>query len=210
MSERKKVPSDDYSKLMNAIDSIVKCYSSLKLQSFDEVKVVQFHEIAKTIDRLKEAGAEIPNELRRLKIELSYHAKASEDSEKIIKKCLDELQEIEVRLVRTLTNVRHSISRLSGARQTKNKRYVKRSSPAILSKEIRKALRELGWSAKKSEVLQKVRFNMEGKFKPQDLERDVRGVLNWERWIVAEKDKMLKTGAMMAGAGFGIWALRRK
>ncbi len=44
--------------------------------------------------------------------------------------------------------------------------------------------------------------------KPLDLERDSRDVLNWERWVVAEKTKMTKEGKITAGSGFGIWELR--
>jgi hypothetical protein len=33
-----------------------------------------------------------------------------------------------------------------------------------------------------------------GKFKLQDLEKDVQGNMNWEKWAVAEKTKMIKSG----------------
>lgn len=51
---------------------------------------------------------------------------------------------------------------------------------------------------------------MDGRFKPQDLERDAQGNLNWEKWANAEKNKMVKAGVISANAGFGVWQLHRK
>jgi hypothetical protein len=174
--------------------------------------MVQYNEISKTIERLKESGTEIPGELRRLKIELSLEADEYEKANKMFQNTLSLLKEIEIRLGNSLTEVRSVISRKNSGADSKRKaqRYVKRTSPNILAKEIRKALRELGGSGKKADVFQKMRINLEGKFKPQDIERDAQGNLNWEKWAVVEKIRMTKTGIIKAGSGFGIWELRRK
>jgi hypothetical protein len=199
-------------KLIYFIDEAVKKNALKKQSETQSDRVIQFHEISKTIDRLKEAGTEVPDELRRLKIELSHEAAEYEKSTAEYQNAILVLKELEIRLGNSLTEVRAALARMTSTTNSKPKLrcYVKRTSPSILSKEIRKALREIGGSGKKSDVFQKMKINMQGKFKPQDLERDSQGNLNWEKWAVAEKMKMTKAGVIKAGSGFGIWELRRR
>ncbi len=210
MSKRRSTEKKTPAKLINELDQIVRQLGKNTPPDVSPDKLLQFNEISKTIDRLKENGAKVPDELRRLKIELSHDAEKFENAASGNQEALETLQEIELQLSNSLTLVRATASRLKGTNGTKKKakRYVKRTSPAIIAKEIRKALRELGGSGKKADVLDVIRRNMDGKFKPLDLERDSRDVLNWERWVVAEKTKMTKEGKITAGSGFGIWELR--
>jgi len=76
--------------------------------------------------------------------------------------------------------------------------------------QICKALRELGGVGKKSEVIEKIRSNMDGKFKPDDMKRDSVGVLNWEKWVVSEHSRMIKEGVLTTGLNNRLWELRRK
>jgi len=204
--------SSDPLKLIDILDEVVKKYALKKPSEVQADRVVQFNEISKTIDRLKEVGTKAPDELRRLKIELSHEAAEYEESLFSYQAAVNILKEMEMRLGNSLTMVRATLSSMTGRTDTKAKtrRYVKRTSPTILAKEVRKALRELGGAGKKADVLQKMRLNMEGKFKAEDLEKDNRGNLNWERWTVAEKVKMAKTGVIKTSSRFGIWELRRK
>lgn len=198
--------------LLDILDSILKKYSQIKVPEITEDKLIQYHEISRTIERLKESGASVPDDLRRMKISLSHDAEIYERSTQQRTDTLEVLKLLELRVANSLTEIRSSISRLSpGSAQTqKPKRYVKRTSPAILAKEIRKALRGLGGSGKKADVLKRIQINLEGKFKPQDLERDRQGVMNWERWVVVEKTKMVKEGTLKTGTQHGVWELRRK
>lgn len=154
----------------------------------------------------------MPDDLRRMKISLSHDAELYERSTQERNDALEVLKLLELRVSNSLTVIRSSISKLSAAstQTQKTKRYVKRTSPAVLAKETRKALRELGGSGKKSDVLKRIQVNMDGKFKPQDLERDSQGVLNWERWVVVEKSRMVKEGTLKTGTKHGVWELRRK
>jgi len=210
-AEIKRYMSDPL-KLVDILDEVVKKIALNKPSAIKADRMVQFNEISKTIERLKEAGTEIPDELRRLKIELSLEAAEYEKANSMYQNALVFLKEIEIRLGNSLTEVRAAISRTHSGADSKRRarRYVKRTSPNILAKEIRKALRELGGSGKRADVFQKMRLNLEGKLKPQDIERDAQGNLNWKKWAVAEKIKMTKTGIIKAGSGFGIWELRRK
>lgn len=212
----KAIKLDEYlsdpSPLLEALGKIVKKVSQNRPSEIPIEKVVQYHEVSKTIERLREAGTEVPDELRRLKLDLAKYAEAHKEANENCSQALLVLQDIEGHLNLTLADVRAAISKLSadGSPKGKTKRYVKRTSPTILARELRKAMRQLGGSAKKAEILQVMRENLEGRFKPQDLERDAQGNLNWEKWVVAEKNKMVKDGVIRTGSGFGVWELRRK
>ncbi len=199
-------------KLIDILDGVLKKLALKKPLETQAQKSIQFSEISKTTDRLKEAGIEIPDDLRRLKIELSHEAAEYETATAAYQKTFLVLKEMEIRLGNSLTEVRASLARMTGSDNSKprSRRYVKRTSPSILAREIRRGLREIGGSGRKSEVLHRMKLNMNGKFKPQDLERDSQGNLNWEKWAVAEKMKMTKAGVIKVGAGFGTWELRKK
>jgi hypothetical protein len=199
-------------KLIDILDEVVKKSAQKKPSEIQVDRLVQFNEISKTIDRLKEAGAEAPDELRRLKIALSHDVDEYEIATTAHQNAVFILKELEIRLGNSLTEVRAALAHmtLNSNSKPKSRRYVKRTSPGIIAKEIKKALRQLGGSGKKVDVFEKMKLSMDGKFKPQDLERDSQGNLNWEKWTVAEKMKMIKAGVIKAGSGFGIWELRRK
>jgi len=199
-------------RLIDILDKVIKRYNQKKPPEMKADRVIQYNEISKTIDRLKETGTIVPDELRRLKIELSHEAETYEKENEMFQNAVQVLKVIELRLGNSLTLVRAILSNATNDKKhiPKVRRYVKRTSPAILAKELRKALRELGGSGKKAEVLQKMEQNLNGKFKSQDLEKDVQGNMNWEKWAVAEKTKMIKSGTIKSGSRFGVWELRRK
>jgi hypothetical protein len=199
-------------RLIDILDKVIKRYNPKKPPEMKADRVIQYNEISKTIVRLKETGTIVPDELRRLKIELSHEAETYEKENERFQNAVQILKEIELRVGNSLTLVRSTLSNAANDKRhtPRVRRYVKRTSPAILAKELRKALRELGGTGKKAEVLQKMKQNLNGKFKPQDLEKDVRGNINWEKWAVAEKTKMIKSGTIKSGSQFGVWELRRK
>lgn len=193
-------------KIVDVLDYVIKKLSdqSQKTVTADEIR--QLDEITKAIDRLKNSGAKVPDQLRKLKIQLSSVVTDHENA-------LQTLQTLELRLSHTITDLRAKVKLLGDKSQNSQKpkkRYVKRTSPTLLRKEITKALRELGGAAKRSEILDKIRANMDGKFKPADLERDSKEVLNWEKWVVADRTKMIKEGVLKSGGNQKIWELRRK
>ncbi len=206
MAERYSQYIKDPAKIVDILDTVIKKLSEQCHAKDTCNKAVQLDEISKTIARLKDSGASIPDELRKLKIELSTVVTEHENVNRV-------LQAVEIRLSNTITDLRARIKQLADRNLNNTKRrkhYVKRTSPKLLRKEISRALRELGGSAKKSEVIERIRANMDGKFKPGDIERDSKGVLNWEKWIAGERSKMIKEGALKAGLNQRIWELRRK
>lgn len=199
-------------RLIDILDEVVKKYNQKQPAEMKADRLIQYNEISKTIDRLMETGTRVPDELRRLKIELSHEAEKYEKESELFQTAVRVLKQIELRLGHSLTEVRAILSTITNSNKStpRIKRYVKRTSPKILAKETRKALRELGGAGKKAEVLQIMKRNLDGRFKPQDLEKDSQGNPKWEKWAVVEKGKMIKSGVMKSGNKFGIWELRRK
>lgn len=205
MAERYSQYVQNPVKIIDVLDTVIKKLSGQCQAKATVDQTLQLTEITKAITRLKESGAKVPDELRNLKIELSSVVTEQQNLLLI-------LQSLELRLSHTITDLRARIKQLAECNQKKTKsrkRYVKRTSPTLLRKEISRALRELGGSAKKSEVIDRIRANMEGKFKPDDIERDSRGILNWEKWVGGERLKMIKEGILKSGSQ-RMWELRRK
>jgi len=205
MAERYAQYVNDPAKLVDILDFVIKKLLSRYQGKATVDQALQLSEISKAISRLNDSGAKVPDELRKMKIGLSVVVTEQENTLKM-------LQTIEIRLSHTMTDLRASIKRLKDPiKKTKTrKRYVKRTSPTLLRKAICKALRELGGSAKKSDVIEKIRENMDGKFKPKDLEQDSKRTLNWEKWVVQERSKMIKEGVLKTGINQRLWELRRK
>jgi len=204
MAERYAQYVNDPAKFVDILDFVIKKLLSRCQGKATIDQALQLREISKAISRLNHSGTKVPDELRKMKIEPSVVTEQEN--------ALKMLQTIELRLSHAITELRAEIKRLRDPiKKTKTrKRYVKRTSPTLLRKAICKALRELGGSAKKSDVIEQIRENMDGKFKPKDLEQDSKGTLKWEKWIVQERSKMIKEGVLKTGINQRLWELRRK
>ncbi|HNS79329.1 MAG TPA: hypothetical protein PKM17_11835, partial [Syntrophorhabdus sp.] len=206
MSGQQSKSYKDPLKIIDTIDASIKSLIEQCKTKATPEQVLQLNEITKTIKRLQDSKASVPDELRKLKIELSAIVTEHNNA-------LHLLRSIEIRLAHTITDLRAKIKYLvdhNHDNSKRRKRYVKRTSPMLLRKEICKALRELGGVGKKSEVIEKIRSNMDGKFKPDDMKRDSVGVLNWEKWVVSEHSRMIKEGVLTTGLNNRLWELRRK
>ncbi len=163
---------------------------------------VQLTEVTKVIESLNEKGVDVPDELRRLKSTLSL---TIHDQEKIIQ----QLQGFEIRLSSVLDNLRLRLSKNGQATTTRRlkKRYVLETSPMILQKEIRKAIRELGGKGRKKEIIEIIQRNLDGKFKKNDRVRK-NGTEQWILNATKERGFMIRDGILKSGSPRGIWELR--
>lgn len=163
---------------------------------------VQLAEVTKVIESLKDKGVDIPEELRRLKSSLSL---ALHDQEKIIQ----QLQGLEIRLSTVLDGLRLMLSKKGQALTTRRlkKRYVLETSPMILQKEIRKAIRELGGSGCKKAVIEIIQRNLDDKFKKNDRIKK-KGTEQWILNVTKERGFMIRDGILKSGSPRGIWELR--
>lgn len=167
-----------------------------------EANAVKLNEVTKVIDSLKEKDVEVPEELRRLKSNLSL---GIHDQEKIIK----ELQGLEVRLSSVLDGLRRMLSKKGQTATTRRlkKRYVLETSPTLLQKEIRKAIRELGGSGQKKAIIEIIQRNLEDKFKKDDRIKK-NGTEQWILNVTRERGFMIRDGVLKSGSPRGVWELR--
>ena len=167
-----------------------------------DANTVQLTEVTKVIESLNEKGVDVPEELRRLKSTLSL---TLHDQEKIIL----QLQGLEIRLSSVLDSLRLWLSKKGQATTTRRlkKRYVLETSPMILQKEIRKAIRELGGKGRKKEIIEIIQRNLDGKFKKHDRVRK-NGTEQWILNATKERSFMIRDGILKSGSPRGIWELR--
>jgi len=167
-----------------------------------EANALKLVEITKVIEKLNEKEIAVPDELRQLKSSLSLEIY---DQEKTIK----QLEGMELRLTEVLEGLRIRLSKNghSVKKRRLKKRYVHETSPKLLQKEIRKALRELGGSGQKKDLIEIVRRNLDGKFKRNDHVRK-NGVALWIFNISKERGYMIREGVLKSGSPHGIWELR--
>ena len=167
-----------------------------------EANALKLVEITKVIEKLNEKEIAVPDELRQLKSSLSLEIY---DQEKTIK----QLEGMELRLTEVLEGLRIRLSKNghSVKKRRLKKRYVHETSPKLLQKEIRKALRELGGSGQKKDLIEIVRRNLDGKFKRNDHVRK-NGIALWIFNMTKERGFMIREGVLKSGSPRGIWELR--
>jgi hypothetical protein len=189
-------------KAIDTIEKVIKEISDqIDFNAFD-INLVKLREVTKVIENLNDKGVEVPDELRRLKSNLSL---SIHDQEKIIR----QLQGLEIRLSAVLDNLRLMLSKKGQASTTRRlkKRYVLETSPLILQKEIRKAIRELGGQGQKKAIIEIIRRNLDGKFKKNDRVKK-NGTEQWVLNVTRERGFMIRDGILKSGSPRGIWELR--
>ncbi|WP_321494181.1 hypothetical protein [uncultured Desulfobacter sp.] len=193
---------DHPGKVIDILEKVIKEISgSVEFNNYD-ANSAKLAEVTRAIEALAEKDVDVPEELRRLKSTLSL---AVHDQEKIIQ----QLQGLEIRLSTLLDGLRIMLSKKGQAATTRRlkKRYVLETSPAILQKEIRKALRELGGQGRKKEIVEIIQRNLDGKFKKNDRIKK-NGTEQWILNITKERGFMVREGALKSGSPHGIWELR--
>jgi len=193
---------DNPGKLIDLVDKVIKKISDeIDLSEYD-ANSLKLLEVTKVIEKLKEKDINAPDELRQLKSSLSLDIY---DQEKLIK----QLEGMELRLAEVLDNLRAQLSKNRGGvkKRRLKKRYVHETSPKILQKEIRKALRELGGKGHKKDVIEIMQRNLEDNFKKDDLTKK-NGVALWIFNLTRERNYMIKEGVLKSGSPHGIWELR--
>lgn len=193
---------DHPGKAIDILEKVIKELSDrIDFNDF-EANSVQLTEVTKVIDSLNEKGVDVPEEFRRLKGSLSI---AMHDQEKKIQ----QLQGLEIRLSSVLDDLRLMLSKKGQTATTRRlkKRYVLETSPMILQKEVRKALRELGGKGRKNEIIEIIQRNLDGKFKKNDRIKK-NGTELWILNVTKERNFMIRDGMLKSGSPRGIWELR--
>lgn len=165
----------------------------------------QLREIARAIDKLDKQGVPVPDALRAEKTRLAAALGVSAEATQALNHLADELDEL-------LKELKDRIGRTPEAPPAKKPRAKRSKSPktdkAILRQLIVEALRHLGGSAPKNDVLKYMEEKLHGKLLPGDLEwREATNDYVWQNNACWERYAMTQDGTLKTGSPRGIWEL---
>jgi len=165
----------------------------------------QLREIARAIDKLDKQSVPVPDALRAEKTRLAAALGLSADATQTLNHLADELGEL-------LKDLRNRIGRTAEAASAKKPRTKRSKSlktdKAILRLLIVEALRHLGGSAPKNDVLKYMEEKLHGRLLPGDLEwREATHDHAWQNNACWERNAMKNDGILKADSPRGIWEL---
>ena len=167
----------------------------------------QWKEVARSVERLQSQGHPIPDDLRRLKLDLMMRLENGEQAAAELKHWAESLRPLLASIDAALTKARQSGNgpKTKGSRKRKEK--APRTSQEVLREYLLTALRELGGSAKCSEVIDKMRDMLAGQLLPGDLMKRKTGEIIWENNAHWERNALVKEGILKKNSPRGIWEL---
>jgi len=165
----------------------------------------QLREIARAIDKLDKQGVPVPEALRAEKTRLAAALGVSAESAQTLKHLADELEEL-------LKDLKVRTGQVAEGKPANKPRPKRSKSPktdkAILRKLIIDALRNLGGSAPKNDVLNFMEERLHGKLLPGDMEwREATNDYAWQNNACWERNAMKNEGILKFGSPRGVWEL---
>jgi DNA-binding ferritin-like protein len=165
----------------------------------------QLREITRAIDKLDKQGVPVPDVLRAEKTRLATVLDVSAEATQTLNHLADELEEL-------LKELKDRIGRTPESAPAKKPRVKRSKAPktdkTILRQLIVEALRHLGGSAPKNDVLKYMEDKLHGKLLPGDLEwREATNSCVWQNNACWERYAMTQDGTLKTGSPRGIWEL---
>jgi len=167
----------------------------------------QLKEVARSAERLQGQGHPIPDDLRRLKLDLMMRLESGQQA-------VAELERLAQGLRPVLASIDVSLSaakkpnngpKTKGSRKRQEK--MPRTSQEVLREYLLAALRELGGSARCSDVIGKMREMLAGQLLPGDLLKRKGGAIVWENNAQWERLVLVKEGILRDDSPRGVWEL---
>ena len=176
--------------------------------SSEEVSVAeqeaQLRAIAKAVEQLEKAGVTVPDPLRAEKTRLAASLAMHTDAKQALGQLADEFQDI-------LQDLRERLGQKAATPEAKPRGKHSKSpktEKAVWRKLIIEALTQLGGSAHKNDLYQKITRNYEDKFLPRDFEYLPDGKrIAWKNYCDWEGTLMRKEGLLKADSPRGVWEL---
>jgi len=165
----------------------------------------QLKEIARAIDKLDKQGVQVPEGLRAEKTRLAATLGVNTDATQTLNNLVGELEEL-------LNDLKDRLGRTPGTASTKKHLAKQSKSPktdkTILRQLIIEALRHLGGSAHKNDVLKYMEEKLHGNLLPGDMEwRETTKDLAWQNNACWERNAMKNDGILKANSPRGFWEL---
>lgn len=165
----------------------------------------QLKEIARAIDKLDKQGVQVPEGLRAEKTRLAATLGVNTDATQTLNNLVGELEEL-------LNDLKDRLGRTPGTASTKKHLAKQSKSPktdkTILRQLIIEALRHLGGSAHKNDVLKYMEEKLHGNLLPGDMEwREATDNFAWQNNACWERNAMKNDGILKANSPRGFWEL---
>lgn len=165
----------------------------------------QLREIARAIDNLDKLGVPVPDTLRAEKTRLAAALGISAESTQTLNHLADDLEDL-------LSDLKSRLGRVPVTTSVKKPRAKRSKAPktenSVLRQLIIEALQHNGGSAQKTDVLQYMEQQLQGKLLPGDLVwRDSAKESAWKNNAAWERSAMKKAGILKSDSPLGIWEL---
>ncbi|HEC06782.1 MAG TPA: hypothetical protein ENJ12_08020 [Thiolapillus brandeum] len=170
----------------------------------------QLKEVARSVERLQSQGHPIPDDLRRLKLDLMMRLEDGEQAAAELKQWAEGLRPLLASIDAVLTEARKSGNGPKNKGGRKRKQKVPRTNQEVLREYLLAALRELGGSASCSRVKDHMRERLAGRFLPGDLMKRKTGEIVWENNTHWERNALVKEGILKKNSPRGIWELAER
>jgi len=167
----------------------------------------QLKEVARSTERLQAQGYPIPDDLRRLKLDLMMRLENGEQAAAELKQWAEGLRPLLASIDAALSTAKQSGNGPKTKGNRKRKVKAPRTSQEVLREYLLTALRELGGSARCSEVIDKMREMLAGQLLPGDLMKRKTGEIVWENNAHWERNALVKEGILKKHSPRGVWEL---
>jgi len=167
----------------------------------------QLKEVARSVERLQGQGHPIPDDLRRLKLDLMTRQESGQQAAEELKTWAEALRPVVARIDAALTVAKQPGNGPKTRGSRKRKEKAPRTSQEVLREYLLMTLRELGGSAHCSAVKDRMREMLAGRFLPGDLLKRDTGEIVWENNTHWERNALVKEGILKKHSPRGVWEL---
>jgi DNA-binding ferritin-like protein len=165
----------------------------------------QLREIARAIDKLCKMGVPVPEALRAEKTRLAVALGVNAEAAQTLSHLADDLEAL---LNDLKTRIARAPETTPGKKTRAKRSKSQKTDKTVLRRLIIEALRHLGGSAPKNDVLQYMEQTLQDKLLPGDLEwRESSNEYAWQNNACWERYAMTQDGALKIGSKRGVWEL---
>lgn len=173
-----------------------------------DARKAQLKEVVRTVERLEKQRQPIPEDLRRLKLDLVMKTEQATEAEQRLEQLAQGLRELLVIINGALNKpepATGSRTKTAGKR-IRAKKYPK-TSQEVLRRYLLVVLKELGGSAHCKDVINRMRELLSGQFLPGDLMKRSTGAIVWENNAHWERNTLVTEGILRSDSRRGYWEL---
>jgi hypothetical protein len=191
--------------LLKLLQDLIEVLESDDDQGETSAMEAQLREISKAMQKLEKISVFVPDALRAEKTRLAAALGTQSKS-------MQELTHLSYELEKILKDLKINIGRDNKKKSTRKTRSIHSHAPktekGILREHIVDALKHLGGSAHKNDVLKYMERKLEGKLLPGDLERrETTNDYVWQNNAAWERYEMAQDGILKTGSPRGMWEL---